>query len=487
MFQNLRGTQRSGGINNLFNAERADGVDTVNWIRAQTWSDGTIGAMGDSAAGFSTHLLAAEQPEGLKATFSQASCGNLWGSSILPDHGGVKLEAFMPFMLGQSLELGDDHLASLQLSDEELAEAGSQVSQTLGQLFSDDPNEQFDALTVQPFDQYAGVSTLLPAWSRVLDENQRSALNNYYNTQGASTVPGMHVTLWQDIFVECSLQDFQALTGRGTEQRLLVLDGSHYDIDDPQTWPYLPLLDWFDRHLKNAQNDGLANVQYAVQSLASTTMPSKVLQNADTWPPISSVTESWYPSDNGRLISTASDSPTVIEIQADPNTPITTLGGRHLILDAGIFAQPPIENTNSVKTFKTAVFQDDRTIAGELKLNARLSSDLPNVDVHARLVEVTPTGQRYLIVDGMQRGRYTTNAIAPIDLMIDSTTAINVVLGNIAHRVTAGNYLQLEISPSNFPAWDINPQVSGSAFTAVGSQAGSYQLTDALLTIPFLN
>ena len=491
VFQNLRGTQKSDGVNTLFAVEQADGVDTLDWIREQPWSDGRVGTIGDSAAGFSVHLLAAARPEGLEATFTQVSCGDIWGSAILPDEGGLKLETFLAFALGQSLELGEEHLASLGLDRSAIEAAEGEVEAALGALFGDDPEAAFAALTVQPFVDYPGVSTLIPRWREVLDENSRGDLASEFDTRGRSAVPGMHVTLWQDLFVECTLEDFQSLADGPAEQRLLVLDGSHYEIDDPDTWPYQPMLDWFDRHLKDALDDAIPAVQYAVQSAASVESRSRSLMNADTWPPAEAVDSSFYLDVNGTLSAELPGGPVDFPITADPLDPQATLGGRHLVIDSGVRVQPPLEKDGASAVFTSAPFESGALICGEATLETMLGADVPNVDLHARLVELDAEGERVLIVAGMQRARFRAGPLAPMDLVPGEAVSLSVRIGNIAHQIAAGSRLQLELTTSDFPAWDLNPQTSGSAYTTTGWRRGAVTVQGspsmpARLVVPFL-
>ena len=473
VFQNLRGTQGSGGRNRLFADEREDGVDVLEWIRAQPWSDGRVGAIGDSAAAFALHLLAAERPEGLEATFSQASCGDLWGSAILPDEGGLQLEAFLAFALGQSLELGDEHLASLGLDPTTIEAAQGEVNEALGALFGDDPAAAFAALTVQPFIDYPGVSTLLPRWREVLDESTRGELASYFDTRGQSAVPGMHVTLWQDIFVECALGDFQALAAGPAEQRLLVLDGAHYEIDDPESWPYRPMLDWFDRHLKDAPDDGIPPVQYAVQSSASIDVRERALLDAEAWPPAGTIERSFHLDADGTLSDALPSTSPSVRIVSDPLAPQSTLGGRNLVIDSGISRQPPLADDDATAVFVTEPFEADALIAGEVTLETMIRADVPDVDLHARLVERDAAGERVLIVAGLQRARFRTGPLAPTPLTPGEAVPLSVTLGNIAHRIAAGSRLQLELTTSDFPARDLNPQTGGSAYTATERRTGT--------------
>lgn len=472
VFQNLRGTQSSGGRNDLFAAEREDGVDTLQWIQSQNWSNGRIGAMGDSAAGFSVHLLAAENPPGLEATFAQVSCGDIWGSAILPDHGGVKLETFLPFMLSQSLEVSEEHLASLSIGEDAIESAQAQVMASLGALFSEDPAEQFQALSQQPFIDYPGVSTLLPQWRYVLDESSRGELNTLFDTRGQSNVPGMHVAMWQDIFVECTLGDFQALATGTTEQKLLVLDGSHYEIDDAASWPYLPMLDWFDTHLKDAPAPATATVQFAVQSSQSIEQRSMELVSAENWPP-EHIERTMYLDAQGGLNENYNSEVFSSAIDSDPNTPRSNTGGRHLVIEAGISELNPVEQSDDQLIFTSPANELETIIAGEVRLETTIIADVADADIHARLVEVGADGKRVLIVEGMQRARFRDSALTPTDIEVGQAVPMSVSLGNIAHKLSAGSQLQLAITTSNFPAWNLNAQLGGSSVKATDYRPGT--------------
>lgn len=472
VFQNLRGTQSSGGRNEIFASEREDGVDTLEWIRSQPWSNGRVGAMGDSAAGFSVHLLAAENPPGLEATFAQVSCGDIWSSAILPDHGGVKLEAFLPFMLAQSLELGDEHLASLGIGDAAIESAEAGVMAALAALFGEDAAAQNDALSVQPFVDYPGVTTLLPQWRTVLNESARGEIEMYFDTRGQTTVPGMHVAMWQDIFVECTLGDFISSLATNDKNKLLVLDGSHYEIDDAASWPYLPMLDWFDHHLKDVTTTPTPTVQYVLQSARSVDQRSLEIQSADSWPPMN-VEQVFYLNASGGMSEDYSAEDFSLSMFSDPQSPRSNSGGRHLVIDAGIVALEAVEERNDQLVFTAAAYEREVTIAGEVRLETSITADVADADIHARLVEMGADGSRVTIVEGMQRARYARSALSPMDLVANQPVIMNISLGNIAHTLAARSQLQLEISTSNFPAWNINPQVGGSSFNANGYQAGT--------------
>src|SRR4051794_18120579 len=67
VWQDCRGTFRSGGEFTPMTDEPYDGADTIAWLREQQWCDGSVGTYGPSYLGFVQWASASQNPEGLKA------------------------------------------------------------------------------------------------------------------------------------------------------------------------------------------------------------------------------------------------------------------------------------------------------------------------------------------------------------------------------------------------------------------------------------
>ena len=63
VIQACRGTERSGGEFDPFANERADGLATLDWIKAQPWFDGRIGLTGPSYLGYAQWAISDALPE----------------------------------------------------------------------------------------------------------------------------------------------------------------------------------------------------------------------------------------------------------------------------------------------------------------------------------------------------------------------------------------------------------------------------------------
>src|SRR4029079_350946 len=65
--QDVRGRYDSGGEFYPFVSERADGYDSVEWVAAQPWCDGSVAMAGRSYTAATQWLAAAERPPHVRA------------------------------------------------------------------------------------------------------------------------------------------------------------------------------------------------------------------------------------------------------------------------------------------------------------------------------------------------------------------------------------------------------------------------------------
>jgi uncharacterized protein len=81
VIQDTRGVGASEGISLYFMDEgwsgQPDGLDTVNWIRSQPWSNGKIATYGSSSLGVPQYLLAGSGPEGIVGQYVSGASGNM--------------------------------------------------------------------------------------------------------------------------------------------------------------------------------------------------------------------------------------------------------------------------------------------------------------------------------------------------------------------------------------------------------------------------
>jgi len=92
----IRGTGESDGLllDEYTQAELDDGVTVIDWISAQPWCDGNVGMMGISWGGFNALQIAALRPPALKAIIAVCATDDRYADDIHYKGGALALENF---------------------------------------------------------------------------------------------------------------------------------------------------------------------------------------------------------------------------------------------------------------------------------------------------------------------------------------------------------------------------------------------------------
>ena len=92
-------------------------------------------------------------------------------------------------------------------------------------------------------------------------------------------------------------------------------------------------------------------------------------------------------------------------------------------------------------------------------LQARLwaATSAPDTDFTAKLVDVAPSGYARIVQDGIVRARYRLAPDNPRPVTPGAVEAYVIEMGATSNIFLAGHRLRVEISSSNFPRFDRNP------------------------------
>jgi len=145
----------------------------------------------------------------------------------------------------------------------------------------------------------------------------------------------------------------------------------------------------------------------------------------------------------------------------DPRNPVPTSGGavccNPKVFPWGPMDQRAIERRPDVLVFTTPPLTADLEVTGPVSVVLYASTSAPDTDFTAKLVDVFPSGEARNLTDGILRMRYR-NSLEKSELarpgeiyklIIDAGVTSNVFL--------KGHCVRLEISSSNFPRFDRNP------------------------------
>jgi uncharacterized protein len=455
VIQNTRGRFGSEGLDRSWRDDGTDGYDLIEWIDAQSWSNGKIGLFGDSATGISALMAAAEQPPALDAVFVQNAPADPFGTDLFPIDGAPKIETLLVQGASITFDTSDSHREFMGLTDETTGPILGAAGQYLGALFEglEDPTAS-NVWMALPLAEDSPFGQLMPFWATLTDAETLANYRDDVNVLGQVTVPTSVVTMWQDVFNESAMDFFLDLQARDVPRELLVLNGTHYDIDDPLNWPAPRMIPWFDRWLKGAEGDATPIVRYAVQETDD-------YRTTDIWPPADVETATLHLAPDGVLANGATTGNQ--SFQYDPSRPATTLGGRNLLAAAGSTNHAAFLERSDVISFSSAPYTDGLTLAGPITGSFRVATDVPSTDISVRILDHAPNGRAMLISQDLVR----------VQAEPGRTFEVPFDMGNIAHRLEAGHKITIAVNGSDFPAADRNLNTGTSGFESERTQVAN--------------
>ncbi|RLF46297.1 MAG: hypothetical protein DRN29_05285 [Thermoplasmata archaeon] len=424
--QDLRGTHASEGIFRAFLDdgwnECQDGNDTVQWILSQEWCNGKIAVWGGSAMGIAGYMLAGSC--NVTCMLIAIAASNMYKHAVYPG-GEFRIDA-EEWLKGQDAEY-------------------------MVRIFEEHYN----------YDDF---------WKQ-LD------LSTRYNHVGT---PIYHIGGWYDIFAEGTMDTFLGLQNKGN-QKLLMGPWAHGEFLTTQQgdliYPINSLLDvygettgWLDYWMKGEETGIMdEKIRFYMMGECSTKHGYKAKSGTgnewwvcNEWPPFIAEPKKLYLHENGLL---SHDMPYAEEPDSflyDPSDPVPTVGGRNLVLPAGPMRQNEIEEREDVLVYTTPPLEKPVTIAGEVIAHLWISSSAKDTDFSVRLCDVYPDGNSYIITHGILMARHRIS-LEREDFLEGEIYELNISLGNTAIVFDKGHRIRIDITSSNYPAFERNPN-TGDAF-----------------------
>jgi putative CocE/NonD family hydrolase len=451
VIQNTRGRMGSGGVDRGWLDDRSDGYDVVEWVAAQPWSNGRIGIFGDSGLGMTAALAAAAQPPSLDAVFLQAAPADPFGIDMAPEGGGLKVETLL--LQGSSLafDVSPAHVEARGITPAEVPGLVEAIGGYFRALVQGIGNPLSSTVWMaSPLGASEELARLMPFWSLLTDADVLQTYRADLNVRGDIVVPTSIVSLWQDSFVRSAVALHADLAARGVPTELLVLNGSHYEIDHPAIYPAPRMLSWFDHWLKDGPAPARATVELAVQGTADGFLYADRM--VDLVAPALAV----QLTTDGALAPPGDAPVGEVVFTSDPANPVPTLGGRNLLAAAGTGDQASLLGRADTALFRMPPVAVETWIAGPVSARLTVRTDAPSFDVSARLLDIAPDGTASLVLSHLARVAEESQG----------ETQVLVDLGEILHRVPPGHRIALLLAGSDFPAWDRNLQTGGDLFTS---------------------
>ena len=459
--------------------EAQDGYDTVEWAARQPWSNGRVGTTGQSYLGASQYTLAAggPLPPHLQVMAPVSASADFHQSWAYHTGGAMEWGWMVPYAIhkGRNTLARQGHEELLSRMDEYVVSPDNFAQPLRDEWYRHLPLKDWaDRLeqTAPYFREYLDNEADGPYWWRI---------NLLRHAEGIS-LPMFHVSSWYDIFLEGALNAYQALRERGgsdlarRSQKLLVGPWAHLrpytaptsratgDIDfgpEARIELHQYLLRWFDYWLKDVDSGIMEEPPVYIFVMGENRWRSE-----HEWPLARTHYTRYYfhsdgPANTRRGAGTLSTAPPGDEqadtYRYDPADPAPTRGGSTLIISQGVADQGPVEDREDVLVYSSAPLERDLEVTGPIKVHLFAASSAVDTDFTAKLVDVRPDGYAQNLQDGILRARYRTSSTQPSPIEPGRVYELTIDLWATSHLFRTGHRLRVEISSSNFPRFDRNP------------------------------
>jgi len=482
--QDVRGQYKSDGFFYTFLTEATDGYDTIEWAASLPKSNGRVGMYGFSYPGASQWLAATLRPPHLVTIIPAMTSSDY--------HDGWTYEGGA---LDQSFA-EDWPMTTIANSHVRRYPDGAALDAEMNQAVLDEFTKWYWFLPLKDFPPLhpndPRVAPYFYDWLRHPDNDvywQRWSLRTRY---GQITVPALNFDGWYDIFIDGALENFNGMRKHGGSevarkgQQLVVGPWLHIpwnqkvgqiDFGPQAANPVDQLqLRWFDFWLKGIPNGADQDPKVRIF-----VMGANRWRTANQWPLPGTVYRKYYlhsrgdantDSGDGWLSTEKPDMNDDASVQSrrkakeaatdtfvyDPSDPVPSIGGRfQASVPGGPYDQRPVLGRPDVLVYTTPPLEEDVEVTGPITVTLYAASSARDTDFVAKLDDVYPDGTSMLIELGIQRARYRNSETHPTLIEPGKIYKYEIHVWPTSNLFKAGHRIRLEISSSNFPMWDRNP------------------------------
>ena len=495
VLQDVRGRFGSEGSGYGKVAEASDGHETARWLINQPWSDGRFGTIGISYTAGTQVQLGATGPPGLASQFIAQGFSNQHDGRVR-EGGAFRL----------SLLIRQFRLAAQSREARENPALGRHLEEELGRVGQ--------WLRRLPLRRGLSPLSLVPEYEEyLLDVMRRGDYDEFWRGLAFSLedhyddypdVPIAFLGGWYDSHAGPTCQGYAQLSARLQSPVHLIMGPWTHGPDNigspvaggihlgPEAEMDLNSERgrWFDATLRHpgTPGPGTPPVRAFIMGTGSgRKTPSGHLDHGGYW----RVSESWplagtrpralYLRGDGTLSSSppGDEAPGSTSFEFDPADPVPTIGGSvssgEPIMFPGGFDQVcspeifgstdslPLAARRDVLVFMTPPLEEDLEIAGPIEALLHVESNAPDTDITIKLIDVYPPNPDYPagyalnLADGILRLRYRQSREKPRFLEPGRPCRVTVRTFPTANRFRRGHRIRLDVSSSNFPRYDVNP------------------------------
>ena len=477
VIQDTRGRGASDGVFYPFLNEIDDGYDTLEWCSSQPWSSRKVGMYGRSYVGATQWLAALSGPRSLAAIAPGITASDYHEGWIY--QGGAFQWGFV-----LSWTLAQLTLANLAKLSRDNGIPPDAQDKLVGAI--DGMEESFRFLPTMEFPHLKeGLAPYFYDWlthPQADDYWGRWRIEDHY---AQIAVPALHMGGWYDAFLKGTLRNFQGMGEKGPTdtirngQKLLVGPWQHVGAGSEVSGEaYFGLmaneaaidlqgfhLRWYDYWLKGMDNGIMDEPPVRIF-----VMGDNLWRYEQEWPLARTQYVDYYLHSGGQANtldgdgslspSTPGAEPTDVFLY-DPRSPVPTRGGGLCcsagFLPGGAYDQRAIEARPDVLVYTSPTLEQDLEVTGPITVTLYAASSAPDTDFTAKLVDVDTCGCARGLTDSIIRARYRESLSTPTLIEPGQVYKYTIDLVATSNVFKAGHRVRVEVSSSNFPRFDRNP------------------------------
>ena len=520
VMQDVRGTFGSQGRMDFLVNEASDGFDSADWVNNQPWCNGRIGSWGTSYASFTQMGMAALNPAALKAIVPNQSASNSWESSIRQG-GAFEMRFFGWAIWHSGTNAREDLradpaiMAALNFGSPSTSDWLTRLPLRRGttqlKLVPEYEDWLLKMYTESDYTDFWKDPTLAPALhaDNFPDDISILILGAWYDSYPRAAFENF-VALTRS-----GRRNVKTLMGpwvHGTQMPESPVSG---DVDFGRNAAIPSLhelhLRWFDETLRELET-GIAEeppIRIFVmgggdggRTIGGHLAHGGYWRDEHEWPLARTEFAKFYLASDGSLRSTAPGvGPSSTTYRFDPSNPVPSIGGNvsslselrpmppmitdteyaggavryRNVMEPGGYDQVesaeffgcrppylPLSSRSDVLVYRTDPLDEDVEVTGPITVTLWVSSSAPDTDFTAKLIDEYPPSGSYPmgyalnLTDSIIRLRYReggTESLVPAGQIVD----VLVTLYPTSNVFAKGHRIRLDISSSNFPRFDVNP------------------------------
>jgi uncharacterized protein len=502
--QDTRGRYHSEGVWHMMTDDVNDGYDTAKWLIAQPWSDGKFATIGTSYVGGTQHALAETNPPGLAATIPSDAMANA-GYFGMRNGGAFELRfmnwIFSTAPLGSRESRDPGTRAVLEDAQQHVREYLMDLPIRKGTTPFKLAPEYEDWLV---FELSHGPED--PLW-------RQPGFDVVNNVARYKDVPTYLIGGWYDSWDLQTTMSYMALSKAKKGPVKIILGpwihGMHEHHSNGQVdFGTSAAIDqeafslrWYDHWLKGVdngvENDAPVKI-YVMGGGSEARLPDGTHEHGGywrdehEWPLARTQWTSFYLHRDGELSTgQPAEANAKITYKYDPENPVPTIGG-NISSGVGIMLQGawdqkcssvvwtckdtlPLSARQDVVVFMTPPLDHDIEVTGPIDVKLWASSAAVDTDFTAKLIDVHPPSNDFPagidinLEDGIIRARYRDSLLKPELMKPGQIYEFTIHLYPTSNVFKAGHRIRLDISSSNFPRFDVNPNTGA----ALGDERGA--------------